>query len=158
MRVLSIDPGYERLGIAILEKNKNKESLIYSSCFQTDPNLEIKKRLLLLGTEIKKIIKKHSPDAVAIERLYFNKNHKTAMATAEAIGVILYEAAKSELDVKEYTPQEIKVAVTGYGKSDKRQVIDMVKILLKIKGKKALDDEFDAIAVGLTFFAQNPKS
>ena len=102
---------------------------------------------------IDRIIKKFSPDIFAIETLYFSKNQKTALEVSGAKGVLLYKAAKFELPVFEYTPMQVKVAVTGYGKSDKKQVIDMVEKLIKIDKKIAHDDEYDAIAVALTCIA-----
>jgi len=161
MIIIAIDPGYERVGIAILEKklektdssNSNKEQLLFSECFQTSAKKNSEERLCLIGTEISDLIKKYKPTALAIENLFFKTNAKTAMLVAEARGVMLYEAAKKNLSVKELTPLQIKVAVTGYGKSDKSQVTSMVKKLISINQPIKYDDEYDAIAVGLTFFA-----
>jgi crossover junction endodeoxyribonuclease RuvC len=154
MKIIAIDPGYERLGVAILEKvSGNKETLLFSECFKTLTKEKHEKRLALIGEEISKLIKKHKPEALAIETLFFETNAKTAMRVSEARGVVLYEAAKNGLMVKEFTPLEIKVAVTGYGKSDKSQVISMVNRLIKIDKEIKHDDEYDAVAIGLTFFA-----
>lgn len=154
MRILAIDPGYERLGIAVLEKvPKQKEWLLYSDCFKTDKKLPHHERLALIGSEVNRIMEQYEPEALSMEHLYFTTNQKTAIAVAEARGVILYEAAKKHLKVFEYGPGEIKVAVTGYGKSDKEQVTAMIPRLIRIDKKIAHDDEFDAIAVGLTCFA-----
>jgi crossover junction endodeoxyribonuclease RuvC len=153
MRIIAIDPGYERLGIAILEKNSGKEELIFSECFITSTKEKHEDRLRLIGEEIEKVIKKYQPEAMGIETLFFKTNAKTAMKVSEARGVIMYEAAKNKLKVLEYTPLQIKVAVTGYGKSDKDQVTEMVKRLIKITKPIKYDDEYDAIAVGLTLFA-----
>jgi crossover junction endodeoxyribonuclease RuvC len=154
MRIISIDPGYERLGIAVLEKNeKSKEILLYSSCFFTSKDLSHPERLALVGKEIARVIAEYSPTALAVETLFFSKNTKTALFVAEARGVILYEAASHNLKIYEYSPIAIKVAVTGYGKSDKAQVITMIDKLVKITKKIKYDDEYDAIAAGLTFFA-----
>lgn len=159
MRIISIDPGYERMGVAILEKNSSKEELVFSECFKTSPKIPHEERLKLIGQEVENIIKKFKPEAMAIESLFFKTNAKTAMHVSEARGVMLYEASKNNLPVKEFTPIEIKVAVTGYGKSEKGQVTDMVKRLIKIDRDIKYDDEFDAIAVGLTYFATiNTKS
>ena len=129
MRIISIDPGYERLGIAILEKETGKEKLVFSECFITSIKEKHENRLKLIGTEIEKVIKKYQPEAMGIETLFFKTNAKTAMKVSEARGVMLYEAAKNNLKVLEFSPLQIKVAVTGYGKSDKKQVIDMVEKL-----------------------------
>ena len=119
----------------------------------TDKNTPIDTRLRTIGDAFIKLIKKHKPNGVAVETIFFNKNTKTAVAVAEARGVVLYIAACSKCPVYEFGPQEIKVAVTGYGKSDKSAVIDMVKRLVPDAPKKALDDEYDAIAVGITCLA-----
>ena len=155
MKIIAIDPGYERLGIAILEKKSGKEELIFSECFRTSTKETHENRLRLIGGEIEKIIKKYQPEAMGIETLFFKTNAKTAMKVSEARGVIMYEAAKNNLEIEEFTPLQIKVAVTGYGKSEKEQVTAMVKRLIKINQPIKYDDEYDAIAVGLTFFAYN---
>jgi crossover junction endodeoxyribonuclease RuvC len=153
MKIIAIDPGYERLGIAILEKGTGKESLVFSECFITSTKEKHENRLKLIGLEIERIIKKYQPEAMGIETLFFKTNAKTAMKVSEARGIMLYEAAKNNLKILEFTPLQIKVAVTGYGKSDKDQVTEMVKRLIKITEPIKYDDEYDAIAVGLTFFA-----
>ncbi len=153
MRILGIDPGFERVGIAIVEKNKetqNREQLIYSDCFKTSPSLPFSERLGLIGEEVKNIINKHNPDILAIETLLFNSNQKTAMKVAEARGVMVYEAARKNLEICEYTPLQIKIAVAGYGRADKKQVTRMVNQLIKIEKPIKYDDEIDAIAVSLT--------
>ncbi len=153
MRILGIDPGFERVGIAIVEKNKetqNKEQLIYSDCFKTSKSLPFSERLRLIGEEIKDVINKHKPDVLAIETLLFNSNQKTAMKVAEARGVMVYEAARKDLEICEYTPLQIKIAVAGYGRADKKQVTSMVNQLIKIEKPIKYDDEIDAIAVSLT--------
>ena len=157
-RVLSIDPGYERLGIAVLEKKqKEKEILLYSECFKTSSKLPFEERLLLIGTEVKKLFKEFKPDVCALEKLFFNTNQKTAMMVAQVRGAIIYEAKLNGIKVFEYGPSEIKIAITGYGKSSKYQITNMVKKLIKIDKKILYDDEFDAIAVGLTCFASEKK-
>lgn len=153
MKVLAIDPGYDRVGIAILEKNNNQEILLHSECFETDKKSDFSDRILTIGLHLENLIQDHKPNRVAIETLFFNKNIKTAIGVAEARGVILFIAKKYGCSVKEFGPQEIKIATTGYGKSDKKAVIDMVKRLVKNVPDKALDDEYDAIAVGITCLA-----
>ena len=147
MKILGIDPGYDRVGIAIIE---GKE-LIYSECFSTSSKEDFKERLKKIGQKINAILKKYSPEIMSVETLFITKNQKTAMRVAEARGVILYEASLRKIPIYEYSPPEIKLAVTGHGGSDKNQIIKMVHLLIKIKNKrKALDDEYDAIAVALT--------
>lgn len=154
MKILAIDPGFERVGIAIIEKtNTLKHHLIYSDCFKTKKNLEFHNRLSLIGEEVESLIKKYKPKALAIEKLYFTTNQKTVMGVAEARGVIIYCASHNGLSVFEYTPPQIKVAVTGYGKADKNMVINMVPKLINIEKKTKSDDELDAIAIGITCLA-----
>ncbi len=155
MKVLGIDPGYERLGIAIVEKigGRNKDILLYSSCFQTSAKLAFPDRLKLLGDEVKRIMEEFEPTALAIESLFFKTNQKTAMHVAEARGVILYEARNRNISVNEYAPLSIKNAITSYGKADKRQMISMIPKLVKINKEIKHDDEYDAIAVALTHLA-----
>jgi crossover junction endodeoxyribonuclease RuvC len=155
MRVLAIDPGYDRLGIAVLEKQNGKEKVLYSNCFETGRDEELSDRFLFLGKEIERLIAEFNPTALGIETLFFNKNQKTAIGVAQARGIIMYLAKVSGCTVYEFGPQEIKVAVTGYGKSDKKAVIDMVKRLIPDIKTDALDDEYDAIAVGITCLAQH---
>lgn len=153
MRVLAIDPGYDRLGIAIVENSKKGEVVLFSSCLVTDKNEDLAKRIFQIGAQVEKLIKEYKPDAVAIETLFFNKNVKTAIGVAQARGVILYLAEKYNCQIYELGPQEIKVAITGYGKSDKNAVNQMLQKLCQNIPKKALDDEYDAIAVGVTCLA-----
>lgn len=153
MRVLAIDPGYDRLGLAIIENSPQGEVLIYSSCFETDKKSHLNQRIFSLGEEVVSVIKKYQPDTLAIETLFFNKNITTGIGVAAARGAIIYIAQKYNCKVYEFGPQEIKVAITGYGKSDKNAVILMLKRLIKGIPEKALDDEYDAIAVGVTCLA-----
>ena len=154
MIIISIDPGYERLGVAVLEKDpKGKHTLLHSECFKTSPKLPHHGRLLLIGEKVIEVIKKFEPKQLAIETLFFSTNQKTVMAVAEARGTILFAASLLGLTVHEYTPLQVKIAVTGYGRSEKNQVVAMVKRLIVVPEKKSSDDEFDAIAIGLTHFA-----
>jgi crossover junction endodeoxyribonuclease RuvC len=153
MKVLAIDPGYDRMGVAIMEKQNGKEVLLHSECILTDKKDELSKRLFIVGTTFEKLLKKHKPTALGIETIFFNKNQKTAIGVAQARGMIIFLAQKAGCTIYEFGPQEIKVAVTGYGKSDKTAVIDMVKRLVRDVPEGALDDEYDAIAVGVTCLA-----
>lgn len=155
MKVLALDPGYDRLGVAILEKEGNAQTLLYSSCIETNRSLSLPDRLLHIGTAVTSLLQEYSPEAVAIETLFFNKNIKTAIGVAQARGIIIYLAKQANCALYEFGPQEIKVAVTGYGKSDKLAVIAMVKRLVKNAPEEALDDEYDAIAVGITALAHH---
>jgi crossover junction endodeoxyribonuclease RuvC len=155
MKVLAIDPGFDRCGVAVLCRINGKETLLYSHCITTDKSASLADRLLLIGTEITKTIETYSPDTVAVETLFFNKNITTAIGVAQARGVILFIAKLHHCTLYEFGPQEIKVAVTGYGKSDKTAVYRMLERLVVNIPKKALDDEYDAIAVGLTCLAHH---
>ena len=150
IRILGIDPGYERLGIAILEKQSPKDKLLYSECFQTPKTLSHPERLLMIGERLNQVLETYSPTVLGIETLFFNTNQKTAMLVAETRGVILYMCAQKKLSLREFSPPQIKAATTGYGKADKKQVIDMVRRLIAISKEIKSDDEFDAIAVALT--------
>jgi crossover junction endodeoxyribonuclease RuvC len=159
MKIIGIDPGYDRIGIAIIEKKsqKEKEVLLHSECFTTSKKTEIYDRLKEVGLRIRALIEEHRPDMLAMETLFITKNQKTAMHVSEARGIIAYEARLQNIPIFEYTPPQIKVAVTGHGHSDKVQVIKMIPLLVKMTTGKRLDDEYDAIAVALTCAACEAK-
>lgn len=150
MRILAFDPGYERLGVAVLEKNGAASALLYSDCIRTKATRSFYERLAELGQAAEALLEEWRPNGVALEEVFFEKNQKTAMQIAEVRGALGYIAASRGLPLYQYTPAEVKIAVTGYGKSDKRAVEAMVPRLVKLEKKKRLDDELDAIAVGLT--------
>ncbi|MBL4644727.1 MAG: crossover junction endodeoxyribonuclease RuvC [Candidatus Pacebacteria bacterium] len=153
MKIIGIDPGYERLGIAVVEKTTQKELLLYSQCFQTDSKLPFHERLLLLGEELQSVITKHKPDHLALENIFFNTNQKTAMDVAAVRGVILYVARSKNVQTFEYTPPQIKAAVGGSGRASKKEVASMLHHLIDINKEIRYDDEYDAIAVALTHSA-----
>ncbi len=151
--VIAIDPGYDRFGIAILKKDaQGKDHLLYSDFVQTNAKDEFVPRLLQVITEFKKQVKVHKPEFLAIETLYFSNNKTTAMRIAEVRGAVLLAAKEAGLMIMEIHPLQIKQAITGDGKSDKAQIIKMIKLLTGLQ-KKTKDDEYDAIAVGLAFLA-----
>ncbi|MDE2041215.1 MAG: crossover junction endodeoxyribonuclease RuvC [Patescibacteria group bacterium] len=155
MTILGIDPGYDRLGIAVIEKTAApKERLIYSACFQTSPKDDIYERLMRIGAEIVRVCEKYRPDVLGIENLFLAKNQKTAMRVSETRGIIIYEAARRHIPIYEYSPMEIKMSVTGDGTSDKSRIIKMVSLLIELPKKKIIDDEYDALAVALTCSAR----
>lgn len=149
MRILAIDPGYDRLGVAILEGNASRPVLIWSDCITPKRGARAE-RLAEVSQTITNAIKEYSPDALAIETLFFNKNIKTAVGVAEARGAILAVAGSISLPVIEYSPQQVKSAVTGHGGADKAAVSRMIPKLLTLPPKKRTDDELDAIALGIT--------
>ena len=158
MKILGIDPGYERLGVAIIEKPlQGKETVVFSDCIRTSSKSKMQDRLFEIGQALSLVIKKYKPDAVAIEELYFAKNTKTAMTVAEARGVIQYICKECGLEVFEYHPNAIKIAITGYGAAKKEDVAFMIPKLVEFnklpasaKATAGKDDELDAIAVALT--------
>lgn len=147
---MGVDPGYGRIGIAIVKKQKGKEILIHSECFETSAKLPHSRRLALVYDRIKEIIQEFEPSKLGIETLLFGKNQKTALQVAEARGVVIALAASSNIKISEYNPGQIKIAVTGYGKSDKKQVIDMIHRIIEVKKVIKHDDEYDAIAAAIT--------
>jgi len=153
MKVLAVDPGYDRMGVAVVEQTGSAETLCYSACIETDKTASLDDRLCTLGEQFATLLKEHSPDLVGIETLFFNKNVKTAIGVAQARGIVMFLSRTAGIPVREYGPQEIKIAVTGYGKSDKTAVFDMVKRLVRDVPEGALDDEYDAIAIGVTCLA-----
>lgn len=158
MRVISIDPGYDRLGIAVMDNATGSEVLLYSGCIESSKADDLPERLFVVGQAFARLVAEYQPDTMAIETLFFNKNIKTAMGVAQARGLLLYIAKAANCQIYEFSPQQIKIAVTGYGNSDKRAVIDMVTRLVPTAPKGALDDEYDAIAVGITCLASYGRS
>ncbi len=149
MRILAIDPGYDRLGIAVIEGDPSRPVLIMSDCVLPDKGAR-EKRLAHVSNVIATALKKYSPDALAIETLFFRLNKKTALGVAEARGAILAVVGAASVPVIECSPQQVKLAVTGYGGADKAAVARMIPQLLSLSEKKRFDDELDAIAIGIT--------
>lgn len=158
MKIISIDPGYERLGIAILDKEKSeKESLVFSECFKTSSKEKHPERLAKIQTRIIALINEYKPKELAIETLFFNSNQKTALLVAETRGTIISTSKNAGLEIFEYSPQEIKIAVTGNGKSDKNAMMKMLPLLIKINSEIKYDDEYDAIACGITHLSSSKR-
>ena len=149
MRILAIDPGYDRLGIAVVEGDSSHPVLLWSDCVIPEKKTK-ESRLACIGAAVSAAISSYLPDALAIETLFFSTNKKTALGVAEARGAILAAAGATSLPVKEFSPQEVKLAVTGYGSATKSAIATMLPRLIKIEKKKRLDDELDAIAIGIT--------
>jgi len=152
MRILAIDPGYDRLGVAIIEGNPSRPTLLWSDCVIPDKG-QVEQRLAHIAGAVAKAITDYSPDALAIETLFFSVNKKTALGVAEARGAILAAAGIASLPVIECSPQQVKLAVTGYGAAQKKDIASMIPQLLTLPEKKRLDDELDAIAIGITALA-----
>lgn len=149
MRVLAIDPGFDRMGIAVLEGDPSKPTLVWSDCF-LPPKGAPEERLAYLHGEIAAALTRYTPDRVALETLFFSTNNKaSALGVAEARGVVLSLAGLAGIAVHEYSPQTVKLAVTGYGNADKVAVSRMLPHLIELSPRKRLDDELDAIALGI---------
>jgi crossover junction endodeoxyribonuclease RuvC len=149
-RVLGVDPGFDRVGVAVMEG----DDVLFSECIETNRKLPHAARLAEVGAEVRSAIEKWRPGSLAIEELFFNKSVTNALKVAEARGVILYEAERAGLTISEYSPQAVKIAVTGYGKADKPQVESMVRKLVTLPAKaKTFDDELDAVALCITHLA-----
>lgn len=155
MKVLAIDPGYGRCGVAVVEKHGgDKEQLMYSACIETPATAEFADRLAQVASECARLITEHAPDCVALEKLYFSNNQKTAMRVAEVRGALINTAQSAGIEVFEYTPGEIKSAAAGNGNADKKAVARMLHALMKIEKSIAHDDEYDAIAIAVTHLSR----
>ncbi len=151
MKILGIDPGIGRMGWGIIEKVQGSQFLVGGyGCVETQPNSDIPGRLYAIYDEVCRIIDEYRPDALAIEDLFFAKNAKTAFSVGQARGVILLAASQKNLSIAVYTPLQVKSAVTGYGKAEKKQVGQMVKLLLHLKEIPKPDDTADALAIAIT--------
>lgn len=148
MIILGIDPGTTIVGFGLI-KRKNKLELIDYGCIKTSPDQTTAERLKEIDEQLAKLIRKHKPQVVAVEDIFFFKNLKTAIKVSQARGVILARAAKMKTQVEEYTPLQIKQAVSSYGRADKKQVQEMVKLLLNLKEIPKPDDAADALATAI---------
>lgn len=157
MRIIGIDPGIGRCGWGVIETEKGKLSTLNYGCIETSPKKSVEKRLEEVHNEISNLIKKYSPEVLSIEDLFFNNNAKTAFVVGQARGVILLAAAENNLEVAIYTPLQVKLALTGYGRAEKPQVGQMVKVLLKLKEIPKPDDTADGLAIAITHAFSNKK-
>jgi crossover junction endodeoxyribonuclease RuvC len=149
MIVLGIDPGTAALGYGIVERTGSRLRLVDAGCLQTASTATLPERLLAIHQLVVDQIELHRPDIVAVERLFFSKNVQTAFAVGQARGVVLLAAAEASLSIREATPNEVKVAVTGYGAADKEQVGRMVAVVLGLAEPPRPDDAADAVAVAI---------
>lgn len=149
MVILGIDPGMAIVGYGVIEEKNNSLIPIDYGAITTPSTMETPQRLVTIYDGIKELIERYKPDEVAIEELFFNKNVKTALTVGHARGVAVLAAAKTELPLYEYTPLQVKQSVVGYGRAEKAQVQQMVKILLNLKDIPRPDDAADALAVGI---------
>ncbi|TDT71851.1 Holliday junction endonuclease RuvC [Hypnocyclicus thermotrophus] len=150
MIILGIDPGTAIVGFGIIEyKNKTFTVLDYG-CIYTEKNLEMPRRLSIIYEELDKLIKKYNPEYIAIEDIFYFKNNKTVISVSQARGVILLCAEKNNLKISAYTPLQVKMGITGYGRSEKKQIQKMVQKILKLKEIPKPDDAADALAIAVT--------
>lgn len=157
MIILGIDPGTATLGFGIIEsKGKRKVRTLDYGCIITKPDLSDSERLKKINNELNSLIRKYKPDVLAVENLYFFKNLKTAMPVSQAKGVVLLTAAKKKIPVQEFTPLQVKMAITGYGRAEKKQVQKMIQTMLNLEEKpedknKRKDDATDALGIALCY-------
>lgn len=149
MIILGVDPGIGRTGWAVIEASKATMKAIGFGCIETLPNSEISGRLGEIYDELSKIVDKYSPDTLAIEDLFFNTNAKTALIVGQARGVILLVAKQKKMNIGIYTPLQVKIAITGYGRAEKKQVGQMIKTILKLSVIPKLDDTTDALGIAI---------
>jgi crossover junction endodeoxyribonuclease RuvC len=148
LRVLGIDPGFDRLGLAVIEGDPSKPVHVWSDCV-IPPKGTVAERLSAVYKAVQDTIKEFAPDKIGIESLFFSVNVKSALGVAEARGAVLAAVGAANVPVQECSPQEVKLAVTGYGAADKAAVARMIPHLIVLPPKKRLDDELDAIAVAI---------
>lgn len=156
MRIIGIDPGTGILGFGIIELTKRKPALVDAGVIRTPVHEDDAVRLLTIYDELTDIIASTKPDQMSVEKLFFARNVTTAMTVAQARGVVLLTAMQAKLPIAEYTPMQIKQAVSGYGKADKKQIQEMVRVLLNLKSIPKPDDAADALAAALTHAATLP--
>ena len=149
MRILGIDPGIATVGFGVIESERGRQKYIRCGVITTPPGIPLSERLDQIYTDLEELVKAFKPDAVAIEELFFNTNSTTGIAVAHGRGVILLALRRSGVPIYEYTPLQVKQAVVGYGRAEKRQVIDMVKRILNMKNAPKPDDAADAVAIAL---------
>jgi crossover junction endodeoxyribonuclease RuvC len=150
MRILGLDPGIARTGWGVIEVQSAKCKVQSFGCIETSKELATEKRLQLLYEKVSGILEKEKPEAFAIEELFFNTNTTTAMIVGQARGVVLLAATQQEVPISIYTPLQVKIAVTGYGRAEKKQVGQMVKTILHLDAIPKPDDTADALAIALT--------
>ena len=150
MKILGIDPGIARCGWGVIEADGSRLKVLGYGCVETNSKKEVSRRLKEIHKEITEIIAKYSPQCLSVEELFFNTNTKTAFVVGQARGVVLLAASQKNLPVFIYTPLQVKVAVTGYGRAEKNQVGSMIKTLLSLKESPKPDDTADALAVAIT--------
>lgn len=154
-RILGIDPGFGRVGWGVIDVIRGVAKPVAAGCIETNHKHSFSERLVEIGQEIETILVKFKPGEVAIEELFFAKNVTTALQVAHARGVILYTLTKHHLYPREFTPLQVKQAVSGYGRADKTQIQELVLMHLGLKKMKLQDDAGDALAIALTAISED---
>lgn len=149
MVILGIDPGTALTGFGVILDKKAELELVAYGCIETNKSFSTADRLKESDKQLSKIIQKYKPNKIAVEDLFFFKNLKTAIKVSQARGVILCRAAAAKCEIEEYTPLQVKQAVTGYGRAEKKQVQEMVKVILNLKEIPKPDDAADALAIAI---------
>lgn len=149
MTIIAIDPGYDRCGVAFVKEEHGKMIVVESLCIETNKKDSHEKRIAYIFETLQMLIKKHSPIALALETLFFSVNKKTALKVAEARGALVLLAGLAHIPLVEIAPQTVKISLTGTGNASKEQVEKMVRLTISLPKKKILDDEIDAIALGV---------
>lgn len=149
MIVIGIDPGLATVGFGVLRTGKGVITPVSYGCIRTSAEKQPSGRLLEIYTEINALFEKYSPEVIAVERLFFNKNVTNAMGVSEARGVILLAASQKDTPVFEYTPLQVKQAITGSGRADKKQMQEMIKRLLNLDEIPRPDDAADGLSIAL---------
>ncbi|MGB9620924.1 MAG: crossover junction endodeoxyribonuclease RuvC [Brevinematia bacterium] len=156
MKILGIDPGYSLVGYAVINVNSNNFSLLESGIIDTSNEKDFNTKLSLISQKIEELIQKHNPSKMFIEELFFNKNVKTGIKVAQAVGVIKIKAIEKEIEIEEITPLEVKKYITGTkGKHPKVQIQNLVRIILGLNEDIKPDDVADAIAIGIAGFIKS---
>lgn len=150
MLILGLDPGTTRGGYGVIQNGAGGPRLIDAGILKVPPGGDKADILEAIRNGVVALCVKHRPNIVAIEKLFFAKNRKTALAVAEARGVMLMAARETGATIREYSPNEVKMAVTGYGSADKKAVLKMVRLILRTPDLKVIDDASDALAIALT--------
>lgn len=149
MRILGVDPGIATIGFALLDAERGKQNLVCCGVIETPAHTSLSSRLDRIYSDLSELIRTYSPDVMSVEELFFNTNITTGISVAHGRGVILLAAYQLGVSVFEYTPSQVKQAVVGYGKAEKKQVIDMVTRILHLPSSPKPDDAADAVALAL---------
>ena len=148
-RIIGIDPGYAITGYGIIDKCGNRLTAVDYGVIETKPKMDFPVRLLAINDKIRALIEQYNPELRSVEELFMGNNHTTVIGTAQARGVAVVEAARAGIDVYEFTPGQVKLAITGYGKAEKRQVQLMTKSILSLDDIPKPDDAADALALAI---------